>query len=192
EKARREGPAAWVFPADDTRPGEQAQLLNLLRAQGVEVHRLNAEAKVMAYEPAGTSATTASAQSGAAEGRATDARGSENPANAAGEGAAAARPQAGAGGGPGAQRRGAGAGGAQAAGPAGPQQREYTFGAGSYVVRMDQPYSRMADMMLDTQFYNARDPRSYDDTGWTIGALRNVKTVRVLDAKILDAGMAKV
>src|SRR5688572_24289682 len=55
------------------------------------------------------------------------------------------------------------------------------FPAGSYVVRMDQPYSRMADMMLDTQYYNVNDPRPYDDTGWTLGALRNVKTVRVAD-----------
>jgi hypothetical protein len=44
---------------------------------------------------------------------------------------------------------------------------------------MDQPYSRMADMLLDTQYYNVNDPRPYDDTGWTLGALRNVKTVRV-------------
>jgi hypothetical protein len=33
---------------------------------------------------------------------------------------------------------------------------------------MDQPYSRMADMMLDTQYYNVNDPRPYDDTGWTL------------------------
>jgi hypothetical protein len=49
----------------------------------------------------------------------------------------------------------------------------------------------MADMMLDTQYYSARDPRSYDDTGWTLGALRNVKTSRVMDTKILDAKMEK-
>ena len=42
---------------------------------------------------------------------------------------------------------------------------------------MDQPYSRMADMLLDTQYYNVNDPRPYDDTGWTMGAMRNVKTV---------------
>jgi len=60
---------------------------------------------------------------------------------------------------------------------------------GSYVVRMDQPYSRCADMLLDTQYYNPQDPRPYDDTGWTLGPLFNVKTVRVTDAKILDAAM---
>jgi hypothetical protein len=64
---------------------------------------------------------------------------------------------------------------------------EQKFPAGSYIIRMDQPYSRMADMMLDTQFYNANDPRPYDDTGWTLGAMRNVKTVRVTDKSVLDA-----
>ena len=54
---------------------------------------------------------------------------------------------------------------------------------------MDQPYSRMADMLLDTQYYNISDPRPYDDTGWTLGALRNVKTIRVTDASILKAPM---
>jgi hypothetical protein len=63
------------------------------------------------------------------------------------------------------------------------------FPAGSYVIRMDQPYSRCADMLLDTQYYNPQDPRPYDDTGWTLGALHNVRTVRVTDAKILDAPM---
>ena len=64
--------------------------------------------------------------------------------------------------------------------------------AGSYVVRMDQPYSRMADMLLDTQFYNINDPPPYDDTGWTLGALHNVKTVRVTDPAILKASMTPV
>lgn len=55
---------------------------------------------------------------------------------------------------------------------------------------MDQPYSRMADMLLDTQYYNVSDPRPYDDTGWTLGALRNVKTIRVTDASILKTPMS--
>ena len=64
--------------------------------------------------------------------------------------------------------------------------------AGSYVVRMDQPYSRMVDMMLDTQYYSTADPRPYDDTGWTLGPLRNVATLRVTDPSILDAPMTLV
>src|SRR5207245_8011759 len=68
---------------------------------------------------------------------------------------------------------------------------ETVIPVGSYVVRMDQPYSRLADMTLDTQYYSPRDPRSYDDTGWTLGALRNVKTRRVTDPSILSAAMQK-
>jgi hypothetical protein len=63
------------------------------------------------------------------------------------------------------------------------------YPAGSYIVRMDQPYSRCADMLMDTQYYSPKDPRPYDDTGWTLGPLFNVKTVRVTDTKILDAPM---
>jgi hypothetical protein len=61
---------------------------------------------------------------------------------------------------------------------------------GSYVVRMDQPYSRLADMLLDKQYYNPNDTPPYDDTGWTLTALRNLKSVRVKDAGILKAAMA--
>jgi hypothetical protein len=67
--------------------------------------------------------------------------------------------------------------------------KDQKFPAGSYVVRMDQPYSRMADMLLDTQYYNVNDPRPYDDTGWTLGPMRNIKTVRVTDAGILQQPM---
>ncbi|HEX3746894.1 MAG TPA: M14 family zinc carboxypeptidase [Bryobacteraceae bacterium] len=63
------------------------------------------------------------------------------------------------------------------------------FPAGSYVIRMDQPYSRCADMLLDTQYYNINDPAPYDDTGWTLGPLHNVTTDRVTDAAILKAPM---
>src|SRR5678810_406662 len=70
--------------------------------------------------------------------------------------------------------------------------KDQKYPAGSYVVRMDQPYSRMADMLLDTQYYSTNDPRPYDDTGWTLGPLRNVKTVRVTDTAILKAPMTPV
>ncbi len=121
-KATNEGPAAWVIPADDPRPVECAELVNLLRLQGVEVHRADREIEVTVRE--------------------------------------------------------------------GQQEKKVTFPAGSYIIRMDQPYSRMADMLLDTQYYNPNDPRPYDDTGWSLGALKNVRTVRVTDPAILKAPMA--
>ena len=64
--------------------------------------------------------------------------------------------------------------------------------AGSFVVRMDQPYSRLADMVLDTQYYKPSDPEAYDDTGWTLGPLFDVRTLRVKDAALLDRKMSPV
>ncbi len=70
-KATNEGPAAYVIPADNPRPVEAADAVNLLRLMGVEVHTAKGEFSV----------------------------------------------------------------------------KDQKYGAGSYVVRMDQPYSRMADML---------------------------------------------
>jgi hypothetical protein len=69
-----------------------------------------------------------------------------------------------------------------------------TFPAGTYVLRMDQPYSRIADMLLDYQYWAPDDPQRnpYDDTGWTFGELFNVKVVRVTDASVLTAKMEAV
>jgi len=66
------------------------------------------------------------------------------------------------------------------------------FAAGSYVIRMDQPYSRCADMLLDIQYYNPKDPKPYDDTGWTLGPLFNVKTARITSAAILEQPMKRL
>jgi hypothetical protein len=67
-----------------------------------------------------------------------------------------------------------------------------TFSAGSYVVRMDQPYSRIADTLLDRQYWSPKDPQThpYDDTGWSMGDLFNVPVTRVTDPAILKAPMA--
>ncbi len=110
-KATNEGPAAYIIPGDTPRPVEAADMVNLMRMHGIEVHRASKEFSV----------------------------------------------------------------------------KDQKYAAGSYIVRMDQPYSRMADMLLDTQYYNVTDPNPYDDTGWTMGPMRNVKTVRVVDKTVLDA-----
>ena len=74
-----------------------------------------------------------------------------------------------------------------------PKTEPKTFPAGSYIIRMDQPYSRIADALLDYQYWSPTDPqkRPYDDTGWTFGELFNVQVVRVTDAKVLDAAMER-
>jgi hypothetical protein len=75
-----------------------------------------------------------------------------------------------------------------------PQSTERTFPAGSYVVRMDQPYSRIADALLDYQYWAPNDPQTevYDDTAWTMGELGNLDVVRITDRKVLDAPADRV
>jgi hypothetical protein len=69
-----------------------------------------------------------------------------------------------------------------------------SFPAGSYVVRLDQPFSRIADALLDKQYWAPDDPQKhpYDDTGWSFSQLFNVKVVRLTDAAILHAKMSAV
>jgi hypothetical protein len=98
-------------------------------------------------------------------------------------------------------RGGRGGGGVQQAGdttaaapPAKPQMETKQFPAGSYIVRMDQPYSRIADALLDYQYWSPNDPQKtpYDDTGWTFPEGFAVQAVRVTDAKVLTAAMEPV
>jgi hypothetical protein len=73
-----------------------------------------------------------------------------------------------------------------------PTTRE--FPAGSYIIRMDQPYARIADALLDHQYWSPDDPQKtpYDDTGWTFGELFGVRVTRVTDLKVLDVSMDRV
>jgi hypothetical protein len=69
-----------------------------------------------------------------------------------------------------------------------------SFPAGSFVVRMDQPYSRIADALLDKQYWAPDDPQKhpYDDTGWSFTELFNLKVARLTDPSILAAKMTSV
>ncbi|MEO8623107.1 MAG: hypothetical protein ABI625_18675 [bacterium] len=68
------------------------------------------------------------------------------------------------------------------------------FAAGTYIVRMDQPYSRAADALLDKQYWAPNDPQKtpYDDTGWSFPEGFAVQALRVVDAKVLDTPMELV
>jgi hypothetical protein len=74
--------------------------------------------------------------------------------------------------------------------PAAGEKKEETlsFPKGSYVVRMDQPYSRLADTLLDVQYVRGEE-KVYDDTGWTLGFLKNVAVRRVVSADVLKVAM---
>jgi hypothetical protein len=116
EKGRTQAPYAWVVPARQRRKVEAAELVNLFRRQGVEVHRADA---------------------------------------------------------------------AFTAGKVGVE-------AGDYVLRMDQPYRTLIDMLMDTQFYAPANPRPYDDTGWTFPLLRNVTATKIEDASVLAQPMTRL
>jgi hypothetical protein len=62
------------------------------------------------------------------------------------------------------------------------------FAKGSFIIRMDQPYSRLADTLLDVQFVRG-DEKVYDDTGWTLGLLKNVEVKRVANPDVLKVKM---
>ncbi|HEX7485464.1 MAG TPA: hypothetical protein VF332_04890, partial [Vicinamibacterales bacterium] len=171
-KPKVEGPAAYVLPSSDPRLGTQAELLRVLQKHGVEISRATAAFTVtLPARPA------PGGGGGGRGGRGGGPRGGDAAATAQGAGVPqAAAPQVPA---PPAEK------------PA-PITRE--FPAGSYVVRMDQPYSRIADALLDYQYWAPNDPqtRPYDDTGWTFPEGFGVQAVRVTDVKVLDAPMEPV
>jgi hypothetical protein len=91
-------------------------------------------------------------------------------------------------------QRGGGAGDSTAAADTTRRTETRECPAGSYIVRMDQPYSRIADALLDYQYWSPSDPQKnpYDDTGWTFPEAFAAQSVRVVDPKVLDARMERV
>ncbi len=70
--------------------------------------------------------------------------------------------------------------------------KEGTFPAGSFVVKRDQPYGRLAKILLEKQ--NFPDPalRTYDDTGWTMGLMTHTPVVEISDKAVLAAAAENV
>ncbi|HTL95945.1 MAG TPA: M14 family zinc carboxypeptidase [Gemmatimonadaceae bacterium] len=149
-KAKTEGPAAYVLPADDPRLGAQAELMRVMQRQHVEISRATAPFTVQVPASHGAPAGGHAQRGGRAHGADTT--------------TAAAKVVS------------------------------RTFPAGSYIIRMDQPYSRIADAILDYQYWSPDDPQKhpYDDTGWTFPEGFDVQCVRVMDAAVLRAPMTRV
>ena len=143
-KPSEEGPAAYVLSADDPRPGLQAELLQVLQKQAVEISR--AKSAFTVTLPAKKSPEAA--------------KGKEKKEAKAESTASTTR----------------------------------AFPAGSYLIRMDQPYSRIADALLDQQYWSPDDPQKtpYDDTGWTFGELFHVQVTRVTDTRVLEVPVDRV
>jgi hypothetical protein len=70
---------------------------------------------------------------------------------------------------------------------------EKKYPAGSYVVRMDQPYRNAAIAFLEEQKFPPDEPNApYDDVAWTWPLLYGVDGARIDDKTILDAGVSPV
>ncbi len=59
--------------------------------------------------------------------------------------------------------------------------------AGSYVVRLTQPYGRLAKTLLERQVYPDSNLRTYDDSAWTMGLASDVDVRSVDDVAILTS-----
>ena len=143
-----EGPAAYVLPFSDGESNRQAQLLEVMRKQHVEISRLT-EAATVTLPPKHKPSPNAEPA----------AKGKGKPSDDADS-----------------------------------KPTEEKFPAGSYVIRMDQPYARAADALLDRQYWAPDDPQKtpYDDTGWSFSELFNLKVVRITDAGFLKRKMTAV
>lgn len=67
-----------------------------------------------------------------------------------------------------------------------------TYPAGSYVIKRDQPYGRLAKNLLEKQNYPDARLTTYDDSGWTMGYAMNVEVKPVDDKAILSAATSPV
>ena len=61
-----------------------------------------------------------------------------------------------------------------------------TFPAGSYVIKRDQPYGRLAKNLLERQSFPDPNLRTYDDSGWTMGLAMLTDVKEIKDKAILD------
>ena len=70
--------------------------------------------------------------------------------------------------------------------------KEGNFPAGSLIVKRDQPYGRLAKILLEKQDYPDPKLKTYDDSAWTMGLMAQVKVVPSADLKALDVPITPV
>jgi hypothetical protein len=67
-----------------------------------------------------------------------------------------------------------------------------TFPAGSFIVKRDQPYGRLAKTLLEKQVYPDPNLRTYDDASWTMGLMSHTNVKEIGDKAVLDVAVAPV
>jgi hypothetical protein len=70
--------------------------------------------------------------------------------------------------------------------------KEGKFPAGSFIVKRDQPYGRLAKILLEKQKFPDNKLRTYDDSAWTMGLMAQVKVTPSADLKALEVAAEPV
>lgn len=70
--------------------------------------------------------------------------------------------------------------------------KEGAFPVGSFIVKLDQPYGRLAKILLEKQNFPDPNLRTYDDTGWTMGLMTQTEVKEIADKAILDVPVEPV
>ncbi len=70
--------------------------------------------------------------------------------------------------------------------------KEGTYPAGSLIVKRNQPYGRLAKILLEKQDFPDQNLRTYDDTGWTMGLMSHAEVAEIADRAILDVPVQPV
>jgi hypothetical protein len=65
--------------------------------------------------------------------------------------------------------------------------KEGAYPEGSLVIKRDQPYGRLAKILLEKQNYPDPNLRTYDDSAWTMGLMAHVNVVESADPAVLTA-----
>ena len=72
------------------------------------------------------------------------------------------------------------------------QLKEGSFPAGTYVVRLDQPYRNYAVDLLTPQYFPRDGGEPYDDVSWELPAHYHLQAVPTADASIRDASLIRL